>query len=86
VKVDPLLLWSPNEPHLYKLVFQLRQRDRVVDTIRSYFGMRKIDFAPGEPPEAPVALRLNGVARYLRGALHQSFYPDGVYTAGMCER
>src|SRR5262249_29946850 len=23
----------------------------------------------------------NGVPRYLRGALHQSFYPDGVYTA-----
>jgi hypothetical protein len=82
VKVDPLLLWSPNEPHLYKLVFHLRERERVVDTVRSYFGMRKIDFAPGEPPEAPVALRLNGVARYLRGALYQSFYPDGVYTAG----
>src|SRR5581483_8127509 len=41
-----------------------------------------IDFAPGEPPESPVSLRVNGVPRYLRGALYQSFYPDGVYTAG----
>src|SRR5204863_3107843 len=29
----------------------------------------------------PTALRLNGVARYLRGALYQSYFPDGVYTA-----
>jgi hypothetical protein len=32
-----------------------------------------------------VALRLNNVARYLRGALNQSYYPDGVYTAGDVE-
>ncbi|MDB6018569.1 MAG: glycoside hydrolase family 2 sugar binding [Pedosphaera sp.] len=81
VKIDPLFLWNPNEPNLYKLALHLRQPGPV-DTVRGYFGMRKIDFAPGDPPESPVVLRLNGVARYLRGALHQSYYPDGVYTAG----
>jgi Glycosyl hydrolases family 2, sugar binding domain/Glycosyl hydrolases family 2 len=82
VKMDPLLLWNPNEPQLYKLTLELRRQDRVWDTVHSYFGMRKIDFAPGEPSESPVSLRLNGVPRYLRGALHQSLYPEGVYTAG----
>src|SRR3954468_15120803 len=44
--------------------------------------MRKIDFAPAEEAGGAVALRLNNMARYLRGALHQSYYPEGVYTAG----
>lgn len=82
VKIDSLRLWNPNEPNLYKLTLELRRNNGVLDTVRSYFGMRKIDFAPGEPPESPVSLRVNGVPRYLRGALYQSFYPDGVYTAG----
>ncbi len=82
VKVDPLLLWNPNEPNLYKAILRLQRAGQTVDTVRSYFGMRKIDFAPGEPPESPTLLRLNGQARYLRGALYQSYYPDGVYTAG----
>ena len=33
----------------------------------------------------PAALRVNKVARYLRGALYQSYYPDGVYTAASVE-
>ncbi len=33
----------------------------------------------------PAAIRINNLARYLRGALHQSFYPDGVYTASSVE-
>src|SRR6185503_15834848 len=85
VKVDPLLLWNPNEPHLYQVELTLRQQGRVLDTVRTYFGMRKIDFAPSADNGAPVALRLNGVARYLRGALYQSYHPDGVYTAGEAE-
>ena len=83
IPVEPLHLWNPNDPHLYPLTLELRQKGQVVDRVLSYFGMRKIDFAPSsDGGEAPVALRLNGVARYLRGALHQSYYPDGVYTAG----
>jgi hypothetical protein len=83
VKLDPLRLWNPNDPHLYPLLLQLRSNGQVTDQITSYFGMRKIDFAPSDGSGgAPVALRLNGVARYLRGALHQSYYPDGIYTAG----
>jgi hypothetical protein len=61
----------------------------VHDEIRTYFGMRKIDSGPpvseGNEENAginsPMVLRLNGEPRYLRGALYQSYFPDGVYTA-----
>jgi hypothetical protein len=82
IKVEPLLLWNPNEPHLYRVKLKLQGGGECLDCVRSYFGMRKIDFATLEKAAAPVALRLNGVPRYLRGALYQSYYPDGVYTAG----
>jgi hypothetical protein len=85
IKLNSLFLWNPNEPHLYKVILRLQRKGQTEDLVRTYFGMRKIDFAPGEPPESPVSLRLNGVARYLRGALHQSYYPEGVYTAGDVE-
>ncbi|HYR42140.1 MAG TPA: glycoside hydrolase family 2, partial [Terriglobia bacterium] len=82
VIISPVFLWNPNEPHLYKTVLELQQGKEVIDRIQTYFGMRKIDFAPSEEAGGAVALRLNNMARYLRGALHQSYYPEGVYTAG----
>src|SRR2546421_6830801 len=47
--------------------------------------MRKIDFELAKESGVPAALRVNGVARYLRGALYQSYHPDGVYTATTVE-
>src|SRR5580765_7830065 len=85
LKLDSLALWDPNAPRLYGLRLSLEQGNQVVDSVRSYFGMRKVDFEPGHKDGAPVALRLNGVPRYLRGALYQSYYPDGVYTASSVE-
>ncbi len=81
VKVEPLLLWDPNSPHLYQVKFTLQSDETVHDVVRSYFGMRKIDFEESDNPERPAFLRVNNVARYLRGALYQSYHPDGVYTA-----
>ncbi|HWI56887.1 MAG TPA: glycoside hydrolase family 2, partial [Bacillota bacterium] len=72
-------------PHLYPTLVRLRCRDRVLDTVRTYFGMRKVDFEVAQESGVPAALRLNGVPRYLRGALYQSYYPDGVYTASSVE-
>lgn len=85
IKLETLALWDPNSPQLYVLHLRLRQGSQALDTVHSYFGMRKVDFEQGHPDGAPVALRLNGVPRYLRGALYQSYYPDGVYTAGSIE-
>jgi len=85
VNLDQVSLWTPNEPHLYRVTLALQRGGEVLDSVRTYFGMRKIDFAPNKPPNHSSSLRLNGIPRYLRGALHQSYYPDGVYTAGDVE-
>ncbi len=85
VKLAKLQLWDPNFPFLYDVRLRLKQGAASLDEVRTYFGMRKIDFATAKESGAPTALRINGVPRYLRGALHQSFYPDGVYTASSVE-
>ncbi len=78
-------LWDPNSPNLYSLLLQLRSQQRNIDAVRGYFGLRKIDFELARESGVPAALRLNGVVRYLRGALYQSYFPDGVYTASSAE-
>ena len=79
--LNEVQLWDPNAPVLYNVLLRLRDNDTKFDCVRTYFGMRKIDFEIAKDSGVPAALRLNGVPRYLRGALHQSFYPEGVYTA-----
>ncbi len=81
LSVQPLVLWDHHDPQLYYVDLRLRRGGMVLDEVRTYFGMRKIS-AELTPDGGPAALALNGRALYLRGALHQSFYPDGVYTAG----
>jgi hypothetical protein len=77
--------WDPNAPHLYSATLRLQREGRTLDTVRTYFGMRKIDFEIAKESGVPTALRVNGVARYLRGALYQSYFPEGVYTAASVE-
>ncbi len=71
-------LWSPDSPHLYDARIVLKDGDRVLDEIHTYFGLRtvRIDKAPGRDYNY---IFLNGKPIYLAGALHQSFHPDGVY-------
>src|SRR5262249_3116470 len=35
-------LWTPEDPHLYSLTVKLKLGSRTLDTVESYFGMRKI--------------------------------------------
>src|SRR5690606_13601189 len=75
------LAWTPDTPHLYRVVLSLTSEE-LTDTVHTYFGMREISTHHMDDPAAPSALQLNGIPIYLRGALYQSYYPDGVYTAG----
>jgi hypothetical protein len=85
LKLDCVRLWDPNTPNLYNVVLRLRRNGDVLDTVRSYFGLRKIDFQIARESGVPSTIRVNGQPRYLRGALYQSYYPDGVYTASSVE-
>jgi hypothetical protein len=79
----PCALWYPHDPQLYSVIFRLRYTDgTVLDEVRGYFGMRKIATAPAVGDKnAPGLLCLNNTPIYLRGALYQSYHPEGVYTA-----
>ena len=66
--------WSPQDPFLYDLVFEVLDGDAVLDTVRSYAGLRKIHVEGNQ-------VYLNNDPIYLRLVLDQGFYPDGVWTA-----
>lgn len=78
--INPVILWDPGDPRLYRLVFRVFDAERrELDVVRGYFGMRKISTAP--VGKDPAMLCLNNKPIYLRGALYQSYHPAGVYTA-----
>ncbi|MDB6175379.1 MAG: glycoside hydrolase family 2 sugar binding [Chthoniobacteraceae bacterium] len=81
IPIDPLILWDPNDPQLYFLQLTLREGAES-DVVHGYFGMRSLSASPVEEMGAPAALCLNGQPIYLRGALYQSYHPEGIYTAG----
>jgi len=72
-------LWSPNDPYLYDLQVTIKDGDRVIDSVTSYFGMRKIALKKDEEGETRIAL--NGQFTFQMGALDQGYWPDGLYTA-----
>jgi hypothetical protein len=80
LKVKDAKAWTPDTPHLYNLTLRLESPGGAVDTVHSYFGLRTVGRGRygGAPHESVL---LNGRPVYLRGALDQSFNPDGVYTA-----
>lgn len=70
---DPQL-WSPETPHLYSL--EIRSPD---DKVHSYCAFRS---ASVEPDATGVPrFHLNGRPYFLRGALDQGYWPDGLLTA-----
>ncbi|HEY1787866.1 MAG TPA: glycoside hydrolase family 2 TIM barrel-domain containing protein [Verrucomicrobiae bacterium] len=72
-------LWSPNDPFLYDLTVTLKDGSRVMDSVSSYFGMRKIALSRDE--QGTVRIALNNQFIFQVGILDQGFWPDGIYTA-----
>ena len=73
LRVEDPDLWSPDEPHLYRLTLRLVRDGVTVDRWSDTFGFRSIEARHGR-------LLLNGKPLYLRGALDQDYYPDGICT------
>jgi len=73
-------LWSPDSPHLYDLKVSLKDSGgKTVDSVSSYFGMRKIEV---KKDEAGInRLFLNNKVLFQYGPLDQGWWPDGLYTA-----
>ena len=66
-------LWDLDSPVLYTLEVELFQAGVVIDRQRERFGIRTFEARDGK-------LWLNGKIFYLRGALDQDYYPEGIYT------
>ena len=67
------LPWSPETPRLYRITATLRRAGELLDALSETFGFRTVEARDGR-------IYLNGEPVYLRGALDQDYYPDGICT------
>jgi len=74
IPLPHMKLWSPETPDLYDVEFAVSKNGETVDEVRGYFGMRKVSVEDGR-------ILLNNEPCYLKMALDQGYYPDGLYTA-----
>jgi hypothetical protein len=83
IRIDPLVLWQPDDPQLYRIRLTLRaSAAEDADVVHGYFGMRSLwTNSISDDEDTPAMLVFNGEPIYLRGALYQSYHPSGVYTA-----
>ncbi|MEO6229236.1 MAG: sugar-binding domain-containing protein [Ferruginibacter sp.] len=72
-------LWSPKDPFLYDLNIAVMRKGKVIDEVKSYFGMRKISMKADENGIQRMLLNDQFVFQY--GPLDQGWWPDGLYTA-----
>lgn len=75
VPVKKAKTWSPADPFLYDVRYEVLDKDgNLIDAVSSYAGMRKVHIEGNR-------LYLNNEPVFLRFVLDQGFYPDGVWTA-----
>ena len=44
VEMPSFKLWSPEEPKLYYFTLEIKKDGKIIDSVKSYFGMRKFSF------------------------------------------
>lgn len=78
VEVPNFKLWSPEEPNLYYFTLEIKKDGKILDSVKSYFGMRKFSF--GTDKFGILRLFLNNEPYFQRGLLDQGYWPDGGLT------
>ncbi len=76
--IENFYLWSPNNPQLYHLTITIQRQGKIVDLVKSYFALRKIEV---KEDAFGRRLYLNGEPLFQVGPLDQGWWPDGLYTA-----
>lgn len=74
IKVPDCKAWTPQEPFLYGLEFQMGE-----DRAESYFAMRA--FTVEKDEQGTTRFMLNHKPFFLNGVLDQGYWPEGLYTA-----
>jgi hypothetical protein len=72
-------LWSGSSPTLYDLDIKLLRNDQMIDSVHSYFAMRKIEIRKDK--HGVNRIFLNNAVQFQLGLLDQGWWPDGLYTA-----
>jgi len=70
--------WSPASPVLYDLKVMIKDGEKVLDEVKSYFGMRKIEVKKATDGFQRIFLNNEEIFQY--GPLDQGYWPDGVLT------
>lgn len=68
------LVWTPEQPNLFDVTFHVLERGCEVDTVQSYFGMRKVSIQNGQ-------FLLNNRPYYQKLVLDQGYWPESLLTA-----
>lgn len=68
------VVWSPEHPRLFDVVFTVTAAGRETDRVESYFGMRKVDIQNG-------MFMLNNQPYYQKLLLDQGYWEDSLLTA-----
>ena len=71
IKIDDPILWTPENPHLYRFTLQSGK-----DTVRSYFALRTVGTVRVNGKNY---LALNGKPYFFHGLLDQGYFSDGIY-------
>ena len=79
VDIPDFKLWSPEEPFLYDMTLTMRVGRRLVDTVKTYFGMR--NFSMEVADDGYQRIYLNNKPYFQTGLLDQGYWPDGGMTA-----
>lgn len=68
------LVWTPEQPNLFDVTFCVFENGLEVDTVQSYFGMRKVSIQNGQ-------FLLNNRPYYQKLVLDQGYWPESLLTA-----
>ncbi|MGX6443621.1 PA14 domain-containing protein [Neobacillus sp. K501] len=71
-------LWTTKDPFLYDVQIQIKENNRVLDTVKSYVGMREISLGKINGQLRPL---LNGEFIFQMGPLDQGYWPESGLTA-----
>jgi len=78
ISIPKQKLWTPDSPFLYDMQVKLLKNGSVIDSVNTYFGMRKISIGKVDGFQK---MLLNNKFVFEIGPLDQGFWPDGIYTA-----
>ena len=82
ITVENPKLWNFDDPNLYygKLTVK-NSAGAVLDTVDTYFGMRKVEAKYFDESLGVKYIYVNGAPVFMSGLLDQGFWEEGIYTA-----